>query len=149
MIEEEPSFQSIYLSNEASRRTSSFHQVTEGLGSPPETLQRRDTFLFWPPIISTSPCRIFAFFPADEILGFPGKTETEYNIKHDIGCRKGRRKVAVYWYVIDDNGFNITWYEQIVRELVLGFGTLDSAVTIGGVCVSAISPFPPCGPSFS
>ena len=55
-----------------------------------------------------SECRIFAFFPADEILGFPGKTETEYNIKHDIGCRKGRRKVAVYRYVIDDNGFNIT-----------------------------------------
>ena len=55
--------------------------MTEGLGFPPVTLQRSDTFLFWPPIISTSPCRIFTFFPVDEILGFPGRTETENIIK--------------------------------------------------------------------
>ena len=65
----------IYLWKDVSRRTSSFHQASEGGGSPPVTRQARLRFLFSPTTSRTS-WRTTAWLLSDSIRGLSGGSGT-------------------------------------------------------------------------
>ena len=74
----------IYLSNEVSRRTSSFHQVREGGGAPAVTRQTKERFVFSPATSRTPDWSTVAWLLSDSIRGLSGGSATTEIFKYFI-----------------------------------------------------------------